>query len=134
MTSPLLYFMGFFDLDVMGKWTPMTRALFNGVFDYDFDKNGKRAFEEQYRTVRELVPKDRLLEYQIGEGWGRLCPFLGCDVPQVPYPNTNEAAAFRERNWLRMKLSAKRGAPRMAATAVGVVAVLSWGFWLLNLF
>ena len=130
MTSPLLYFMGFFDTDVMGKWTPMTRALFKGVFDNDFQKNGKAAFNQQYATVRSMVPKDRLLEYNMGEGWDRVCDFLGVEKPNIPYPNTNEAAAFRDRNWLRFKLAAKRGAPRIAATALTIFAIFSWGVWL----
>ena len=133
MTSPLLYFMGFFDTEVMGKWTPMTRALFKAVFDNDFENNGRRVYTEHYDMVRRLVPKDRLLEYQIGEGWDRLCAFLEEDVPNVPYPNTNEAAAFRDRNWLRFKLSARRGAPKLATTGLGLLAVLVWSLWMMSL-
>ena len=127
MTSPLLYFIGFFDTELMGKWTPMTRALFKGVFDDDFENNGKRVYAEQYETVRKLVPKDRLLEFQIGEGWDRLCEFLECDKPQFEYPRTNEGAAFKERNWLRFKMAARRGAPRMAAAGATVVAAAAIG-------
>lgn len=134
MTSPLLYFMGFFDTDVMGKWTPMTRALFKAVFDNDFENNGKKVYDEHYAMIRKLVPKDKLLDYQIGEGWDRLCEFLECDKPNVPYPNTNEAAAFRDRNWLRFKLSAKRGAPRLAMASLGLTAIFMWCFWLLSTF
>ncbi|KAI9670587.1 MAG: hypothetical protein M1831_005807 [Alyxoria varia] len=129
MTSSLLYSMGFFDTEVMGKWTPMTRALFKGVFDDNFEKNGRAVFERQYATVRELVPKEQLLEFQMGEGWPRLCEFLNVEEPNVPYPNTNEAAAFRDRNWLRLKLAAKRGAPKIVATAATVIGVASWGVW-----
>lgn len=35
-------------------------------------------FEAQ---VKETVPRDRLLVYRIGEGWGPLCKFLGVPVP-----------------------------------------------------
>lgn len=127
MTSPLLYFMGFFDTEVMGKWTPMTRALFKGVFDGDFEKNGKKVYEEQYALVRRIVPKDRLLEFDIGEGWDRLCDFLEVPVSKEPYPRINEAASFRDRNWLRFKLAARRCAPRIAAMALIVAAaVIVW--------
>ena len=127
MTSRLLYFIGLFDTELMGKWTPMTRALFKGVFDNDFENNGKRVYEQQYETVRRLVPKDRLLEFDIGEGWDRLCDFLEVDVPNVAYPRTNEGAAFKERNWLRMKLAVRRGAPRMAWTGAISVASIAIG-------
>lgn len=129
MTSPLLYFIGFFDTEVMGKWTPMTRLLFKGVFDNDFPKNGRKVFETQYRTVRELVPKEQLLEFQIGEGWDRLCEFLDVPVPEHPYPQVNEATAFKDRNNLRFRLAVKRGAPRIAGTVLTVVAVVSWSTW-----
>lgn len=124
--------MGWFDTEVMGKWTPMTRLLFKGVFGNDFEKNGRQVYEDQYRTVRELVPKDQLLEFQIGEGWDRLCPFLEVETPTVPYPRVNEATAFKDRNKLRFRQSLKRGTPKLAATVIAVTGVLSavgWYYW-----
>lgn len=132
MTSKLLYFVGFFDVEVMGKWTPMTRLLFKAVFDDNFERNGRDVFREQYATVRDLVPKDRLLEYQIGEGWERLCKFLEVAVPSVDYPNTNEAAAFRDRNRLRFWLAVKRGLPRMVLTVLTLIVMLMWMSWLVQ--
>lgn len=129
MRSPLLYFIGFFDTEVMGKWTPMTRLLFSGVFKDDFARNGRKVFETQYDTVRRMVPPERLLEFQIGEGWDRLCDFLEVPVPEHPYPQVNEATAFRDRNDLRFRMALKRGAPRLAGTVLTVVAVVSWGTW-----
>ena len=132
MTSKLLYLIGFFDIDVMGKWTPMTRLLFKAVFDDDFEKNGRRAFREQYASVRALVPKDKLLEFQIGEGWDRLCDFLEVPVPNVVYPNTNEAAAFRDRNRLRFRLALQRGLPRLVLTVLTVMIAIMWILWALR--
>ena len=129
MTSPLLYFIGFFDVDVMGQWTPMTRLLFRGVFDNDFAKNGRKVYEDQYQTVRDMVPKEQLYEFQIGEGWDGLCEFLEVEKPETPYPQVNEATAFRDRNDLRFRMALARGAPRIAGTVVTVVAVLGWGTW-----
>lgn len=134
MTSPLLWAMSFFDVDVIGKWSPMTRALFKGVFDDDFERNARNVFRDQYESVRALVPKDQLLEYQVGEGWDRLCDFLDVPVPQFAYPHTNEAAAFRERSWLRFKLSFVRGLPRIAMTVLAAAVVFSWVFWLVRNF
>jgi len=127
MTSPLLYFIGYFDTEVMGKWTVMTRLLFNGFFDFDFEKNGRRVFEQQYSRVRELVPKDRLLEFELGDGWEKLCPFLEVDIPEVGYPRVNEATAFKDRNALRFRLAVQRGMPRIVATVTAVAGVFSAG-------
>lgn len=41
----------------------------------------KAAYRHFYRDVREFVPKERLLEFRLDEGWGPLCEFLGKDVP-----------------------------------------------------
>lgn len=129
MTSRVLWWMGLFDTEVMGKWTPMTRLLFKAMFDDNFEANGRAAFVDQYSTVRDLVPKSRLLEFQIGEDWTRLCEFLEVSVPEFQYPNTNEAAAFRDRNRLRLWLAFRRGLPRLALFILSVLAVITWMLW-----
>ncbi|MCJ1415609.1 hypothetical protein MMC32_001941 [Xylographa parallela] len=47
----------------------------------DFPRYGKRFFQEHNDLVRSLVPSDRLLEYEVSEGWEPLCAFLGKEVP-----------------------------------------------------
>jgi len=36
-----------------------------------------------------LVPADQLLVFQVGEGWERLCKFLGKPVPAEEFPREN---------------------------------------------
>ncbi|OQV08201.1 hypothetical protein CLAIMM_12511 [Cladophialophora immunda] len=43
----------------------------------------------------ELVPEGQLLEYNVKEGWGPLCAFLGVDVPDRPFPKLNEGANIK---------------------------------------
>ena len=38
------------------------------------------------RKVKETVPKEKLLEFNVKEGWPRLCEFLDVEVPDVPFP------------------------------------------------
>ena len=33
-----------------------------------------------------MVPADRLLVWEVKEGWGPLCKFLDLPVPQEPFP------------------------------------------------
>lgn len=47
--------------------------------------------------VKRTVPAERLLVYDVKEGWGPLCAFLGKPVPSVPFPRANDGAAFAER-------------------------------------
>ena len=44
-----------------------------------------------------------MLEYQLGQGWGPLCNFLGKDIPDIPFPHVNDSVEFDERKWLRKK-------------------------------
>ena len=72
----------------------------------DFEKDGKRRFNEYYAEVRSLVPKEKLLEYKVGSGWEPLCEFLGDEVPKTAFPRTNDTDAFvdrcRKRNHAQM--------------------------------
>lgn len=45
--------------------------------------------------VRGLVPKERLLEWEVGDGWEPLCKFLGKPVPEVAFPHSNT----RDKGW-----------------------------------
>ena len=47
------------------------------------------AFERHNAAVRAAIPPERLLVYQVGEGWPRLCAFLGVPVPEAPFPRVN---------------------------------------------
>lgn len=41
--------------------------------------------------IRGLVPKERLLEWYIDDGWEPLCNFLGKPVPSMEFPHANAA-------------------------------------------
>ena len=46
-------------------------------------------FERHNDTVRKVVPEDRLLEYDVRQGWKPLCEFLGVPVPAKKFPHLN---------------------------------------------
>jgi hypothetical protein len=52
-----------------------------------------RRFREHNELVQRVIPPARLLVMDItkGDGWSRLCPFLGCPIPAVPFPRKNTA-------------------------------------------
>jgi hypothetical protein len=52
------------------------------------------AHEEQ---VKRDVPPERLLVWEVGEGWGPLCEFLGVEVPDEPLPHANDRGTFLGR-------------------------------------
>jgi len=53
------------------------------------------AFEEHNAAVIREVPADRLLVYEVTDGWGPLCEFLGVEAPDAQFPNVNDREFFR---------------------------------------
>lgn len=47
------------------------------------------AYHRHNAHIREVVPADRLLVYDVKEGWEPLCAFLGEPVPDAPFPHLN---------------------------------------------
>jgi hypothetical protein len=66
-------------------------------FRRDLDEAATIAgFERHNASVRAGVAADRLLVYEVEQGWGPLCAFLGVAVPDLPFPRGNEAGVFHE--------------------------------------
>ncbi|MER7016196.1 sulfotransferase family protein [Saccharopolyspora sp. NPDC000359] len=73
------------------------RMIWNGTFGGRFDdrEHAIAVFEQHNAAVRAAVPADRLLTYQVGEGWQPLCDFLGVPVPEEDFPHVNDAGSIR---------------------------------------
>ncbi|KAK3343574.1 hypothetical protein B0T25DRAFT_634639 [Lasiosphaeria hispida] len=56
-------------------------------------KNAKWIQSEHCAMIRGLVPRDRLLEWHIEDGWEPLCAFLNKPLPEVPFPHANAATS-----------------------------------------
>ena len=54
------------------------------------------VFRAHTAEVRRTISPDRLLVYDVAEGWEPLCAFLGVAVPDTPFPYTNTTAEFQE--------------------------------------
>ncbi|KAI1268645.1 hypothetical protein F5Y18DRAFT_237521 [Xylariaceae sp. FL1019] len=59
-------------------------------------RGGPYMLEAHMDMVRRVVPKHRLLEYELSEGWEPLCKFLKVPVPNEPFPRANDANAAEE--------------------------------------
>ena len=82
-----------------GLWHVSHEVVWDGIFDGHFDDEAYaiRVFEENIRRVTEEVDPDRLLVFEVSEGWEPLCEFLGVSVPDAPFPRVNDRAAFAAR-------------------------------------
>lgn len=71
----------------------------NGIFGGRFDDRDHAiaVYQSHNEAVRRSLPPERLLVYDVAEGWEPLCAFLGVPVPTGSFPRTNSAAEFRAR-------------------------------------
>ena len=82
------------------------------------------AFERHNEEVRLRVPPERLLVFDVREGWDPLCEFLGLEVPDEPFPHLNEARQMRRRLIGLVVLSAAAPALAVLAALAGVAATV----------
>jgi hypothetical protein len=54
------------------------------------------AFNAHEAAVKSGIPADRLLVFDVRQGWAPLCAFLGKPVPSSPFPRTNSKEEFFE--------------------------------------
>ena len=52
------------------------------------------AYRRRTEEVRAAIPPERLLVFDVAEGWDPLCRFLGVDVPDQPFPRRNDQKEF----------------------------------------
>jgi hypothetical protein len=55
------------------------------------------AFVAHNEEVIRIVPPERLLVWEVSDGWEPLCEFLGTAVPAEPLPHANDRATFLDR-------------------------------------
>lgn len=54
------------------------------------------AYRKRTEDVVEAIPPERLLIFDVAEGWEPLCAFLDLPVPDMPFPHENLEADFWE--------------------------------------
>ena len=67
-------------------------SYFNALFG-SCNPKSTCVFRKRYRIhnhrVKSIVPADKLLVYNVKQGWKPLCDFLGCEIPAVAFPHEN---------------------------------------------
>ncbi|XP_078364032.1 uncharacterized protein LOC144648300 [Oculina patagonica] len=67
-------------------------------------------YRQHNAKVKAVIPADKLLVYNIKQGWEPLCEFLGCDVPSIQTPRANSGHSLSESQMAREDETAKREA------------------------
>jgi Sulfotransferase domain len=54
------------------------------------------VYERHNEAVKRAIPPERLLVYEVAQGWEPLCRFLGVPVPEEAFPQANTTEDFRQ--------------------------------------
>ncbi len=105
-------------------------TVWDGTFGGHFlDREAAlRIFHEHNRDVQAAVPPERLLVFDVKEGWEPLCRFLDVPVPEgEPFPHVNDASDFDRRQREQYRFIARSILPAMAAATAGGLAAMALG-------
>ena len=98
--------------------------VWDGVFNGRFEERGYviQVFNENIENVKATVPPERLLVFNVKEGWEPLCNFLDVPVPERPFPHVNDRKVMEKR--LRdIRFVAKWG-PLLAVAGISLLIFL----------
>ncbi len=73
-------------------YTCIVRDFLHCNWDHDHIIN---RFKEHNEQVIAECPKEKLLVYEVGQGWEPLCTFLEKPIPAEPFPNVNDTKEFQ---------------------------------------
>lgn len=102
-------------------------VIWDGTFGGRFPDRAHAlaVFHEHNHQVQSTIPAERLLVFDVREGWEPLCAFLGVPVPvNEPFPHANDAETFRLRFQERLAAIALRAAGGALLVAIGLTAIV----------
>ena len=107
-------------------------SFFNAAIG-TFNTKSTYVIRKRYRIhnhrVKSIVPADKLLVYNVKEGWKPLCDFLECEVPTIAFPHENIKAEiiakFRQsRCAQQIKREVLRGYIAIGAVLIVIVGII----------
>lgn len=73
----------------------MTKRSFPPDYSALTEQDFLAAYERHNEQVRTGIEPQRLLEFDVEQGWEPLCTFLGVPAPEEPFPRLNDRSEFR---------------------------------------
>jgi hypothetical protein len=73
--------------------------IWQGAFHDRFEDKAYaiELFEQHNAQVKASLPAEKLLVFDVKQGWEPLCRFLGVPAPDKPFPRLNDTEFFRAR-------------------------------------
>ncbi|PHH92323.1 hypothetical protein CDD83_7912 [Cordyceps sp. RAO-2017] len=94
--SWMFWVRSWFCAEIFWMYESFIRGNWRDFYRGSFENNSRQVLQDHCRRVRSLVPPERLLEWDIHDGWEPLCRFLGHPVPDSPFPELHKARRYRE--------------------------------------
>ena len=94
-------------------------------------EDAEMAFARHNKRVKELVPADRLLEFEPPCDWQTLCTFLDQPVPGEQYPHINETSEFAANLYIFRKTAILNTLSRISKVFIFLLPALS-SIWYLS--
>ena len=115
---------GLFAPGVTGVARLADEIVWNETFEGRFEDRAHaiETYQRHNEEVRRRVSPERLLVFDVREGWEPLCDFLGVEVPYEPFPHLNDTREMRRRLLGLVAVSA--AAPVLVGA--GVIAALAY--------
>lgn len=111
-----------------GRYREHDRLIWAAFCGHDPGERCRQAFIEHNNYVKKVVPPDKLLVYEINEGWRPLCRFLDVPVPEMPFPYTNSLPSF----FMYLGGAWRMFVWRSIRNVVVVLGIVAMGYWLLR--
>lgn len=83
------------DIDLLAPYIDLLKMPLQMWTGGDWENRAKmkKAFMEHYVHIREVVPKQNMIEWVPQDGYEPICKLLGKAVPDEPFPNINKGDA-----------------------------------------
>ncbi|KAL2783027.1 NAD dependent epimerase/dehydratase [Aspergillus keveii] len=92
---------------------------------YGKDWPSIELYHQHIAWLKKVVPEDRLVFFDVKDGWEPLCRALRKDVPDIPFPRVNDSAAIERVAQYHVRRGLLQWAVAIGAVAIGAGCV----FW-----
>lgn len=102
--------------------------IWDGLFSGRFaeKEHAIQIYNRHIEEVKKNIPPEKLLVFNVKEGWEPLCKFLGVPVPVgIPFPYVNDHETVQRQ----MKISRFVYYRALPAMAIAVILLMIWLVW-----
>ncbi|KAJ5358463.1 uncharacterized protein N7496_010876 [Penicillium cataractarum] len=102
-------------------YTDLLAIQWKRLYGPDAGSHGRETYAKHIAWLKETVPEDRLVLFDVKDGWEPLCKALGKEVPKdIPFPRINDSEEINRTAQYHIQQGLKRWGVILAGVAVAV--------------